>query len=520
MNDDLALLREYAQRNSEDAFAALVSRHVNLVYSVAMRQVRDAHLAEEVAQAVFIILVRKANALDDKTILGGWLCRTARYVSANALMIQRRRQRREQEAFMQSQLEPQENLSRQSEATAETWMQIAPLLDGAMEKLGRKDHDALVLRFFENKNFAEVGAALGSSEDAVKMRVSRALEKLRKFFARRGVSSTTAILAGTISTNSVQATPVALAKTVTAVVLAKGAAASTSTLTLIQGALKIMAWTKAKAVIVAGGAVLLTAGLGTVAIKTIIPPPRLETRTFKIDQPAVASLQAATRPPANSSTTKMFADYFASKAIKIREPESIAYNDALGLLLVKATPSDLNAIEKVLQRLAFAPPQVHMKARFLNAPEAAVSSLTKAGTVLNTPDNNSAEIMDTEKFIPLLRSIERMPGVNILAEPEVVTCSGRQTQMRVGNNAVVDLFPTVLDDGYTIRLKAIAGSQNPLTAEANIWDGQTLVLGSQKIDGQTRLFVLVTANLVDPAGNLIHSRADLHSKLGTMPPQP
>ena len=101
-NDDLALLQEYARSNSEEAFATLVSRYVNLVYSVALRQVRDAHLAEEITQAVFIILARKADSLGDKTILPGWLCRTARYASANALTIQRRRQHREQEAYMQS----------------------------------------------------------------------------------------------------------------------------------------------------------------------------------------------------------------------------------------------------------------------------------------------------------------------------------------------------------------------------------------------------------------------------------
>jgi hypothetical protein len=145
----------------------------------------------------------------------------------------------------------------------ETWPHIAPLLDSALETLGRKDHDALVLRFFENKNFAEVGAALGASEDTARMRVNRALEKLRKFFTKRGVNSTTEIIAGAISAHSVSAAPVGLAVKISAVAVAKGAAASTSTLTLIKGALKIMAWTKMKTAIVVGAVVLLAAGTTT-----------------------------------------------------------------------------------------------------------------------------------------------------------------------------------------------------------------------------------------------------------------
>lgn len=268
MTDDMALLREYARNNSEAAFAALVSRHVNLVYSVARRQVGDPQLAEEITQATFIILARKAAQLSPHTVLSGWLCRTARYTGANALTTQRRRQHREQEAHMQSTL---------NEPEAEAWTRIAPLLEDALEQLGRKDHDAVVLRFFEGRSLGEVGAALGASEGAAKKRVTRALERLRKIFAKRGVDSTTAIIAEVVALHSIQVAPATLAKTVAVAAIAKGAAASASTLTLIQGALKIMAWTKAKTAIIAGAGVLLVAG--TVATLTF---PHRETHIYGI----------------------------------------------------------------------------------------------------------------------------------------------------------------------------------------------------------------------------------------------
>ena len=258
MPDDMTLLREYARCNSEEAFAALVSRHVNLVYSVALRDVHDSHLAEEITQAVFIILARKAESLSPKIVLSGWLCRTARFTGANALTIQRRRQRREQEAYMQSAL---------NEPEPDAWTQIAPLLGGAMEQLGQTDHDAVVLRFFEGKSFQEIGTALGATENAAKKRVAHALEKLRKFFRKHGIASTTTAIAVSLSANSVQAAPVALAKSVTVAAAAKGATASASTLTLIKGALKIMAWSKAKTAIAISAAVILAASTTTLVIQ-------------------------------------------------------------------------------------------------------------------------------------------------------------------------------------------------------------------------------------------------------------
>jgi RNA polymerase sigma factor (sigma-70 family) len=260
MSDDMELVRDYAARQSELAFTTLVTRYVDLVYSTALRQARDPHLAEEITQAVFIILARKAGTLGPGTILPSWLHRTACFAAADALKAGRRRTQRESEAHMQSSLNQPEN---------ETWEHIAPLLDQAIAGLNEKDRHAIVLRFFQDKSLNEIGAALGASEDAAKKRVNRALEKLQKFFCQNGINSTTAILAGAISANSVQAAPALLAKTVTAVAIAKGAAASASTLTLIKGALKIMAWTNAKTAAVATVAVMLTASTTTLVVETV-----------------------------------------------------------------------------------------------------------------------------------------------------------------------------------------------------------------------------------------------------------
>ena len=260
---DMELLRDYDRQGSEVAFAALVQRHVSLVYSAALRHVGIAAHAEEITQAVFVILARKAAGLRPDTILESWLYETTRLTALSFRRGERRRQFREQEAYMQSTL--------QESADASTWNQLAPLLDEAMARLGKKDRDAVLLRFFKNKNLREIAAALKVNETAAQKRVHRAVEKLRAFFTKRGIIFPAAVLTAAISANSVQAAPVALAKAVTAIAVAKGAAAGGSILILVKGALKLMAWAKVKMAVVTTAVVILAAGTATVAIKDFSP---------------------------------------------------------------------------------------------------------------------------------------------------------------------------------------------------------------------------------------------------------
>jgi len=255
--DDQALLCEYLDRGSEDAFATLVSRHVNKVYSVALRHTGNPHHAEEITQAVFVIFARKADRLRPPVVLSGWLYHAARLTSVTFVRGEIRRTRREQEAHMQM-------LS--NDDGAQAWKQIGPLVDTALAGLNEADRHAIVLRFFDGKSLREVADALGASEDAAKKRVHRALERMQRFLSRRGVDVTAAAIGGAISLHAVQAAPALLAKTSTAVALAKGATVSASTTTLITGALKLMAWTKAKSTVVAGIIVLLAAGTTTLTV--------------------------------------------------------------------------------------------------------------------------------------------------------------------------------------------------------------------------------------------------------------
>jgi RNA polymerase sigma factor (sigma-70 family) len=263
--DDRELLTEYATRNSEDAFRTLVERHAGFVYHTAMRQVGNHHQAEEITQAVFIALARKAGRIKANAVLSGWLFRATRYAIANHLRSNTRRQRYEEEAMlMQSIFQPAE--------AAAVSNQMTPRLNDALNKLSDKDREAVLIRFFQNKSHKEVAQMLGVSEDAAKVRISRAMEKLRLIFSRQGIVVPAAVFVAALGTCSAKAAPAGLTASVTAVALAKGVTSSASTLTMAKCVLKLMTWAKAKTAIAIGAGVMLAAGTAGIIINSVEAP--------------------------------------------------------------------------------------------------------------------------------------------------------------------------------------------------------------------------------------------------------
>ena len=252
---DLQLLARYSRDHAEDAFAELVRRHVDLVHSAALRQVRSPQFAEEVAQSVFTDLARNAHRLACGTGAASpesvtpWLYTVTHRTAIDVIRREARRQLREQIAMEMNAMN----------ADADDWTRIEPLLDEAMHALEETDRAAVLLRYFENKSLREVGAALGTSDDTAQKRVSRAVDRLREFFAKRGVAVGASGLAVIISANAVQAAPVGLAVTITtAAALAGTSLAGVATATAIK---TITMTTMQKTLVAATIAILVGTGI-------------------------------------------------------------------------------------------------------------------------------------------------------------------------------------------------------------------------------------------------------------------
>lgn len=244
MTEDHQLLRQFAEHGSEAAFARLVAIHLDLVHSAAQRQLHDTDQARDVAQLVFTDLARKARSLPPGLVLAAWLHRATRHAARQVLRAERRRRQREQQAMDLN--------SPHSPCPDSLWSTVMPVLDEALDRLPRRDREALLLRFFGPKDLRGVGQALGVSEDAAQKRVSRALERLREQLSRRGITSTAGALAAGLAGHAVSGAPSGLAASVAAFALAGASSGSLASFLVLMSAMKLK---------IAGGvaaAVLLT----------------------------------------------------------------------------------------------------------------------------------------------------------------------------------------------------------------------------------------------------------------------
>ena len=364
MTSDLDLLRRFARENAQDAFAEIVRRHVNFVYSAALRQVCSPQLAEEITQSVFADFARNAGKLvrggdaSSQQTLTPWLYAVTRRTAIDVVRKESRRQLREQIAVEMNNMN----------ATANDWTQIAPLLDDAMAALDETDRSAVLLRYFENKSLREVGDALGASEDAAQKRVSRAVEKLREFFSKEKITVGASGLAVLISANAVQSAPVGLAAAISAAAVLTGTTISTSTAVATT---KIIAMTTLQKTLVTATVAVL-AGAGIYQAKQT-HDARAEAQRLQQEQaPLAAQIQQLQRERDDATNQvagllvenrQLKSNPNETELLKLRAEVTRLHNDSQELTKLKADPT--GAAERVAK----------LKARLEQMPEKKIPEL-------------------------------------------------------------------------------------------------------------------------------------------------
>jgi len=292
MPTDLELLRQFAEQGDDAAFTEVVRRHTDFVYSTAWRVTNEAALAEDVTQKVFLKMAERAGVLGHYTTLIGWLHTTTRHIALDAVRGEARRRTREQEA----------SAMQNNPATHEPdWAELRPILDEAVGRLAESDRTAVLLRFFNGLSHRDVGVTLGLSEDATRKRIDRSLEKMRGYFARHGVTVSSALLAASITTNSVQAAPVGLAAQAARKSLAGKVAGATAGATGAIIFLKFLFMnTKNKIILGAILVVLIAIGLAiSSGFNSPSPSPTSVTSATAAPKPAVATPAIAPAPIAS-----------------------------------------------------------------------------------------------------------------------------------------------------------------------------------------------------------------------------
>jgi RNA polymerase sigma factor (sigma-70 family) len=264
--DDAQLLQSYVETGSAEAFGQLTNRHINFVYGAALRLVHDRHVAEEVTQAVFIVLARKAATLRHEAVLSSWLLSTTRYAALGQMKISARRKRHERRAAEMAKTEWVQDAER-------SWPQYEGDLDAALASLRESDRKAVVLRFYEHKSFDEIAAILGTAEEAARKRVSRAVEKLRGYFGVSHRSLPAATVTYFLFHKFTSEAPAGLAAKVAAGAV-KPAAASACAQEVARQVIQQMAFTKATWISTSvAAAVLMCVAGGALVFKALEPPP-------------------------------------------------------------------------------------------------------------------------------------------------------------------------------------------------------------------------------------------------------
>lgn len=496
MTPDAELLRQYSEESSEAAFAELVERHLNLVHSVALRVAGgDAHLAQDAAQLVFTDLARKARPLSHRAVLAGWLHTSARFAASKLVRAEHRRRVREQEAPAMPDVE---------QPSEEIWVQLRPILDEAVGRLPRRDREAVLLRYFEGKEFKAVGAVLGVSENAARVRVDRALDRLRRVLTRGGVGLSSSALAAILASEAVSSAPVGLALGLTKAALAGAAAQTGISLTLVN----LMNGTGLK---LAAAGTLIVCGLGTgmflqnqTLTKLRAEHATLIERVRQLDllaqenaRPsklqADASEQArlrkehedllrlraevtrlrqqlragtgASAPSASGEAAPEPVSPFSSFAANIRS--SVANK---GTLIVGGWTTKPGCRTLVFVRPQTSGPdvptgQVLITSSFVEAPDEVWDSLGLGGMKANAKDSSLQQALGSEEWPSLLKTLQETPGVDILSAPRVQTADGIQASFSAGEERSVpgsdqpvhvgpsvDILPRFSDDRAAIDL--------------------------------------------------------------------